>query len=300
MLAMLAWVSCKPDEEPVKGNIPEDKVIRVDAGIVPVSEPGTDLPRNYTGSAFGLWINPKDQADGPYAYRNIRFSSGPSGWISDSTLLWKDEKTPYEAIAYAPFTGTSGTEAAEVGIDLTGQTIQNQADKEILFARMDINPGQAQMEGSPVTLVDGKLPIRFQRKLSKLIIECTYGDEFDASRTVIDSVTVLDLKTRGKMNLPAGTLETENGAAPMRAVTTQDYLSGSSAHQCLILPQSGTFQVKLFVNSREFTYRHTSAHTFEEGTQYRLGLKIGKDIVRMGHIAIEEWQEGGSDRIETE
>lgn len=297
---MLAWIGCKPEEGTVKGSLPEDKVIRVDAGIVPVAESGTDLSQSYTGSAFGLWINPKGEADGPYAYRNIRFVSGQEGWTSDSTLLWKNDKTPYEAVAYAPFSGTSGEEVSEVGIDLTGQTAQNQADKEALFVKMDINPGQARMDGSPVSLVEGRLPIRFQRKLSKLIIQCTYGDEFGSSQVEIDSVTVLDLKVKGKMNLPDGTLETDPETARMRTVTTQDYLSGSSSHQCLVLPQSGTFQVKVFVNGREFTYRHTTAHTFEEGTQYRLGLKVGKDIVRMGDLAIEEWQDGGSDRIETE
>lgn len=298
MAAVLLSVTsgCVPENGDSQGSVPSDKVVRV---TVSMKQNGGGTPAQYEGVDFGLSLYPEAEPDGLFAYRNIRFYRTANGWDSDSLLLWKSDSIPYHAVAYAPFQGEEGEILLQAEVDLSGQTADNQAGKELLLAEMEVDPGRAEMDPSAVRLQEGRLPVHFERKLSQLVICCTYKDEFGGVVPHLDSLTIGGMASKAVYTFSDDTFSFLD-TVDMVAVPVSSTSGNQSMHECLIIPQASSFSVHLYLGNREFVYVHSSDFLFEPGVRYRLDLSVGKDLVGLGKVVASQWQDGGVWNLGTE
>ncbi len=306
VLAAAVLAGCSNDDEMAgtqQNVLPEDGVIRIATQVNQLVETRATTDA-YAGTTLGLYIKPTgttewDNSADKYTYPNVQFTTADNGATWEQTdftpMLWKGDDVAYEYYAYAP----AGTKAVndQVSYDLSKQAEQNEVQNDLLWASAT---------GKASELVTNqKLGITFDHALCKVQVEITLGDEFyqnNATANPIKDVNISSTRISGTMDVFDGELTAGTDATGTLDFSTTDgkHTTGTATTDGTFItpkifyaPGEETFTVTITTTSdRTFVYTHSSAYNFEKGNQYLIKLKMGKDVVQLNSISVEDWQEG--------
>ncbi len=316
VLAAAVLAGCSNDEEMAgtqQNVLPEDGVIRIATQVNQLVE--TRATDAYTGTKLGLYIRPTattvwDNSADKYTYPNVQFTTADYGVTWEQTdftpMLWKGDEVEYEYYAYAP----ADTKAVndQVAYDLSKQDEQTEVQNDLLWASAT---------GKASELVTNqKLGITFDHALCKVQVEITLGDEFyqnDVTANPIQDVNISSTRISGTMSVFDGELTADANATGTLDFSTADgkHTTGNATTDGIFTtpkifyaPGEETFTVTITTTTdRTFVYTHSSAYNFEKGNQYLIKLKMGKDVVQLNNISVEDWQDGevqNDGKLETE
>ena len=324
LLAAAALSSCSKQAAP-DSNFPEDRVIRVEASVLP-STKGSYTTGVLNEFAFyslnfndnGLsYIYSKKCSRSPYSYPGYI----PSWEWEDGAPLWKNSSDEVGMIAIAPLP----SEYQYMSYDYFDHNGGNQGYKfQIQTAQSSSDSGSDLIgwckKGQPSAFLnnDKKVNIEFQHLLSRLNLSFVLATEFNAlkipesdivSEVVIKNTSisafVQSLEEQGELKLSATAMSSTK--ADVRAYNT-DWTSVTSKEdrcrsqwECILVPETGAnITISFNVNGKPYICT-LSGKTLEQGKAHNLTINVGKDVATVGPMTIAGWVESGSNsNLETE
>ena len=319
LLAAAALSSCSKQAAP-DSNFPEDRVIRVQASVLP-STKGSYTTYNLSEFAFYSldfdafqYQYSKKCSRSPYSFEGYT----PSwGWEGDAPL-WKNSSDIVGMIAIAPV----HSDYQNLSFDtfnhthLTGYTFQIQTKQS--FSDNDSDLIGWCEKGRTLDLLnsDKKVNITFQHLLSRLNLTFVLATEFNAidipTSDIVSDVVIKDASIEARVQLlPEGNLS----AAVTRTSAKDDvraYNTGwtpasskedrcRSQWECILVPETGTgITISFNVNGKPYICI-LSGKDLEQGKAHNLTINVGKDVATVGSMTIAGWVDSGSNsNLETE
>ena len=308
LLAAASLSSCSKQATP-DSNFPEDRVIRVQASVLP-STKGSYTTADF--SEFGLTVKNTDySASGIYNYDNVVFQKNSDGWAPESvTPLWRNATDNVIMVATVPQNADNSSMLALPGKLFTIQTVQSKDDNS-----SDIL-GWAS-SGKPTDLLEnGKVKIEFQHLMSKLNLTFELSSEFNFSEIPDDDI-VSNVVIEGTYSQVRIYYDKNNdrfgfnGASPnptdisayntgwTKAASKEEHCK--SQWECILV--KGTYSgitISFNVNGKPYICT-LSGKTLEQGKAHNLTINVGKDVATVGPMTIAGWVESGSNsNLETE
>lgn len=307
--------ACSQNEEsaPESNSFPADNMIRV---ITNVNQPQTRAGMT-TDDLDNFHLRVVNESNENYSFFAM-MKKESNAWVSYTydgasplTMLWqnKTQKVKVTAVGY---------EGIQISPAMWNTTIpvsvlEDQSNESNL-KRSDILY-MAPKEVNPSTdLVNGKLSVNLNHRLSKLNVIVKLGTEFNkvpgTTTNPITSVRVIGSKNAPTWNL--NTNELSNYGSVIRVVPfATTYTAGAgdtqqaeAKYECILVPQTmagqNSFLVEFVINGKTYTWFTTSGITLNGDTQYSLTLTVGKEVVTAGGFTATPWTDGGSQDIETE
>lgn len=289
--------SCNKQDEFSQGSFPADGVVRVTTSVSQMQTRAGGETTAYQGRTLGLIMAPFS-GNTNYSYDNVQWTANEQAeWTPQKQMLWENPTSTYVIFAYAPYSNEKYTTSSGIseGIYHKISTDQSAADsngiiKADLVGYAHNTPG---VEFIPSRdLVDGKLPITLSHILSKLTVQCSFGNQWDNTDVSIVGVKVINTPTKMiynyiDQNVSIGYVE-DSQIAPISMRN-----AGSNNWEAIIAPfevATGTNLVEVAL-SNGVTYQYTTpGFTFKKGKAYTLNLKIGKDKLEVVQdVTVGDW-----------
>ena len=318
LLAAAALSSCSKQAAP-DSNFPEDRVIRVQASVLP-STKGSYTTYNLSEFAFYSldfdafqYQYSKKCSRSPYSFEGYT----PSwGWEGDAPL-WKNSSDIVGMIAIAPV----HSDYQNLSFDtfnhthLTGYTFQIQTEQS--FSDNDSDLIGWCEKGRTLDLLnsDKKVNITFQHLLSRLNLTFVLATEFNAlaipTSDIVSDVVIKDASTEALVQLlPEGKLSAATASSTKADIsayntnwTPASSKEGrcSSQWECILVPETGTgITISFNVNGKPYICI-LSGKDLEQGKAHNLTINVGKDVATVGSMTIAGWVDSGSNsNLETE
>ena len=318
LLAAAALCSCSKQAAP-DSNFPEDRVIRVEASVLP-STKGSYTTYNLSEFAFYSldfdafqYQYSKKCSRSPYSFEGYT----PSwGWEGDAPL-WKNSSDIVGMIAIAPV----HSDYQNLSFDtfnpthLTGYTFQIQTEQSSSNSGSDLIGWFKEGRTSDLLNKDKKVDITFQHLLSRLNLTFVLATEFNAidipTSDIVSDVVIKDASTEARVQLlPEGYLSaavtSTSAKDDVRAYNTGWTPASSkedrcrSQWECILVPETGTgITISFNVNGKPYICI-LSGKDLEQGKAHNLTINVGKDVATVGSMTIAAWEDGGSSNLETE
>ena len=318
LLAAAALSSCSKQAAP-DSNFPEDRVIRVQASVLP-STKGSYTTYNLSEFAFYSldfdafqYQYSKKCSRSPYSFEG----STPSwGWEGDAPL-WKNSSDIVGMIAIAPV----HSDYQNLSFDtfnhthLTGYTFQIQTEQSSSNSGSDLIGWFKEGRTSDLLNKDKKVDITFQHLLSRLNLTFVLATEFNAlaipTSDIVSDVVIKDASTEALVQLlPEGKLSAATASSTKADIsayntnwTPASSKEGrcSSQWECILVPETGTgITISFNVNGKPYICI-LSGKDLEQGKAHNLTINVGKDVATVGSMTIAGWVDSGSNsNLETE
>ena len=263
-----------------------------------------------------------------YTYIDKVFSKKSGDWACSETLLWQNDKTPVDIVAFAPAqTGKFNGVYANGSIQpITYSVADDQSEKSdnndlLYYYAKDFNPG--------TSLVNKKLSIKFNHAFCMIDINVTLGTEFNKPEVLDDSpivkvtlggtkiaanVDVKNAATGSTTTTAASVVTASETATPTTITTTKGTFTkaanaeanAKSYFSCIAIPQkvgANTFKVSLMTAGKRYEWTSAEPVELKSGYRYTLELSMGNDVVLLkgGSISASPWTEiTGLKPLETE
>ena len=143
---------------------------------------------------------------------------------------------------------------------------------------------------------NGTISIPFNHIMSKLEITVTLRTQYGASETnpitsAIGSATSATYSPTG-----ATTWSTLSDVSDISLYSSGSYSATEriATYEAILIPQTidaNTFEVKVTIGTKSYTWTSASAVTFEGGKKYTLDLTLGKDELTLNTISVSNWNE---------
>lgn len=315
LLAAAALSSCSKQAAP-DSNFPEDRVIRVQASVLP-STKGSYTTYNLSEFAFYSldfdafqYQYSKKCSRSPYSFEGYT----PSwGWEGDAPL-WKNSSDIVGMIAIAPVPSDYQNLRYDT---FTGYTFQIQTEQSFSDNDSDLIGWCKKGQPSAFLNNDKKVNIEFQHLLSRLNLSFVLATEFNAlkipesdivSEVVIKNTSisafVQSLEEQGELKLSATAMSSTK--ADVSAYNT-NWTSVTSKEdrcrsqwECILVPETGAnITISFNVNGKPYICT-LSGKTLEQGKAHNLTINVGKDVATVGPMTIAGWEYGGDKSLETE
>ena len=318
LLAAAALCSCSKQAAP-DSNFPEDRVIRVQASVLP-STKGSYTTYNLSEFAFYSldfdafqYQYSKKCSRSPYSFEGYT----PSwGWEGDAPL-WRNSSDIVGMIAIAPV----HSDYQNLSFDtfnpthLTGYTFQIQTEQSSSNNGSDLIGWFKKGVTSVLLNSNKKVNISFQHLLSNLILTFVLATEFNAidipTSDIVSDVVIKDASTEARVQLlPEGNL-----SAAVTSTSAKDDVKAyntnwtpasskegrcSSQWECILVPETGTgITISFNVNGKPYICI-LSGKDLEQGKAHNLTINVGKDVATVGEMTIAGWENGGDSNLETE
>ena len=316
LLAALALSSCSKQAAP-DSNFPEDRVIRVQASVLP-STKGSYTTYNLSEFAFYSldfdafqYQYSKKCSRSPYSFEGYT----PSwGWEGDAPL-WKNSSDIVGMIAIAPVPSDYQNLRYDTFDPFTGYTFQIQTEQS--FSDNDSDLIGWCEKGRTLDLLnkDKKVDITFQHLLSRLNLTFVLATEFNAlaipTSDIVSDVVIKDASIEARVQLlPEGNLSaavtSTSAKDDVRAYNTGWTPASSkedrcrSQWECILVPETGTgITISFNVNGKPYICI-LSGKDLEQGKAHNLTINVGKDVATVGPMTIAGWENGGDSNLETE
>lgn len=319
LLAAASLSSCSKQATP-DSNFPEDRVIRVQASVLP-STKGSYTTYNLSEFAFYSldfdafqYQYSKKCSRSPYSFEGYT----PSwGWEGDAPL-WKNSSDIVGMIAIAPV----HSDYQNLSFDtfnhthLTGYTFQIQTEQSSSNSGSDLIGWFKEGRTSDLLNKDKKVDITFQHLLSRLNLTFVLATEFNAidipTSDIVSDVVIKDASIEARVQLlPEGNLSaavtSTSAKDDVRAYNT-DWTSVTSKEdrcrsqwECILVPETGTgITISFNVNGKPYICI-LSGKDLEQGKAHNLTINVGKDVATVGSMTIAGWVDSGSNsNLETE
>lgn len=330
-MAAAMITSCSTDDELSQSNYPSDNIIRVTAGVNNAKTRADGAGVSAMDKDFSLTVvnkNTESTLPSKYTYIDKVFSKKSGDWACSETLLWQNDKTPVDIVAFAPAQENkfSGVYAEGSIQPITYSVADDQSTKSdnndlLYYYAKDFKPGDK--------LVDKKLSIQFNHAFCMIDINVTLGTEFNKPKVLDDSPIVkvtlggtkiaanVDVKNAatGSTTTTASVVTASETAAATDITTTKgtfDKAANAEANaksyfSCIAIPQTvaaNTFKVSLMTAGKRYEWTSAAPVELKSGYRYTLELSMGNDVVLLkgGSISASPWTEGdtGDKPLETD
>lgn len=321
-MAAAMITSCSTDDELSQSNYPSDNIIRVTAGVNNAKTRADGQGVSAMDKDFSLTVvnkNTESTLPSKYTYIDKVFSKKSGDWACSETLLWQNDKTPVDIVAFAPAqTGKFNGVYANGSIQPIAYSVaDDQSEKSdnndlLYYYAKDFNPG--------TSLVNKKLSIQFNHAFCMIDINVTLGTEFNKPEVLDDSpivkVTLGGTKIEANVNVTnAASVVTASETAAATDITTTkgtfDKAANAEANaksyfSCIAIPQkvgANTFKVSLMTAGKRYEWTSAEPVELKSGYRYTLKLSMGNDVVLLkgGSISATKWDEvTGLKPLETE
>lgn len=319
LLAAAALSSCSKQAAP-DSNFPEDRVIRVQASVLP-STKGSYTTYNLSEFAFYSldfdafqYQYSKKCSRSPYSFEGYT----PSwGWEGDAPL-WKNSSDIVGMIAIAPVPSDYQNLSFDTfnPTHLTGYTFQIQTEQSSSNSGSDLIGWFKEGRTSDLLNKDKKVDITFQHLLSRLNLTFVLATEFNAidipTSDIVSDVVIKDASIEARVQLlPEGNLSaavtSTSAKDDVRAYNTGWTPASSkedrcrSQWECILVPETGTgITISFNVNGKPYICI-LSGKDLEQGKAHNLTINVGKDVATVGPMTIAGWVESDShSNLETE
>lgn len=316
LLAAAALSSCSKQAAP-DSNFPEDRVIRVQASVLP-STKGSYTNDNL--SEFAFYSLDFDAFQYQYSKKCSRSPYSFPGYVPSwewdgDTPLWKNSSDEVGMIAIAPVPSDYQNLSFDTfnHTHLTGYTFQIQTEQS--FSDNDSDLIGWCEKGRTLDLLnsDKKVNITFQHLLSRLNLTFVLATEFNAlaipTSDIVSDVVIkeasLDALVKVDSDLIA-TAASNTAKADVSAYNT-NWTSATSKEdrcrsqwECILVPETGAnITISFNVNGKPYICT-LSGKDLEQGKAHNLTINVGKDVATVGSMTIAAWEDGGSSNLETE
>ena len=326
-MAAAMITSCSTDDELSQSNYPSDNIIRVTAGVNNAKTRADGQGVSAMDKDFSLTVvnkNTESTLPSKYTYIDKVFSKKSGDWACSETLLWQNDKTPVDIVAFAPAqTGKFNGVYANGSIQPIAYSVaDDQSEKSdnndlLYYYAKDFNPG--------TSLVNKKLSIKFNHAFCMIDINVTLGTEFNKPEVLKESpivkVTLGGTKIEANVNVTnAASVVTASEEAAATDITTTkgtfDKAANAEANaishfSCIAIPQkvgANTFKVSLMTAGKRYEWTSADPVELKSGYRYTLNLSMGNDVVLLkggsgsdnGGITATKWTEGTGGSLETE
>ena len=326
-MAAAMITSCSTDDELSQSNYPSDNIIRVTAGVNNAKTRADGQGVSAMDKDFSLTVvnkNTESTLPSKYTYIDKVFSKKSGDWACSETLLWQNDKTPVDIVAFAPAqTGKFNGVYANGSIQPIAYSVaDDQSTKSdnndlLYYYAKDFNPG--------TSLVDKKLSIQFNHAFCMIDINVTLGTEFNKPKVLDDSpivkVTLGGTKIAANVDVTnAASVVTASEEAAATDITTTkgtfDKAANAEANaishfSCIAIPQkvgANTFKVSLMTAGKRYEWTSADPVELKSGYRYTLNLSMGNDVVLLkggsgsdnGGITATKWTEGTGGSLETD
>jgi len=311
----LGLSSCNKDDC-YKNVLPEDNVIRVNAGVssmmVKSEIDETSLTMVTSDlSEFGLFV--ENAADSHYSYNNVSVTkttdetTSTSAWTPSKQMLWKSATDPVTVYAYSPYNSQNNSLTDEINLSVcTDQTVaENVKASDFLYSSSEVTPSAEQETTNPVyyNQTDSLIKLKIRHKFFKLTVSVTLDTQFNDSpgttTNPISSIKVTGTNVNAKFSFKNGYGELTNNTP----VTACNYfyaapesgnLNATAKYECILIPQtiaSGGFSIKINMGENCYIWTSNEAKTFEGGNQYNMPLTIVGNRVKTSGMTAISWNE---------
>ncbi|MGM9767002.1 MAG: fimbrillin family protein [Candidatus Cryptobacteroides sp.] len=316
LLAAAALSSCSKQAAP-DSNFPEDRVIRVEASVLP-STKGSYTTDDLNEFAFYS----KNYYSDKYTYSKKCFRDPSSfegwGWEGDAPL-WKNSTEEVGMIAIAPVLNNYSNYSFDSFRTIAygnGYPFQIQTEQSSSDNGSDLI-GWCK-SGTPSDLLNGdtKVRIEFQHLLSRLNLTFVLATEFNAIdipiSDIVSDVVIKEASIEGLVKYQVMTDNlTVEVASSLPKADVNAYSTGWTAAnskeercrsqwECILVPEAG-INISISFNVNGTAYICTlPGKTLEQGKAHNLTINVGKDVATVGAMSIAGWEDGGSSNLETE
>lgn len=322
-MAAAMITSCSTDDELSQSNYPSDNIVRVTAGVNNAKTRADGTGVSPMEKPFSLTIVNKNTENTElakkYTYIDKVFSKSSGDWACSETLLWQNDKTPVDIVAFAPaqegkFNGICDTDGNILPITYSvadDQSTSSENNDLLYYYAKDFNPG--------TSLVDKKLNIQFNHAFCMIDINVTLGTEFNKPEILkaspITQVTLGGTKIAANVDVTnAVSVVTASGEAADITATNGSFTPAAnvesyshSTFSCIAIPQTvaaNTFKVSLMTAGKRYEWTSAVPVELKSGYKYTLELSMGNDVVLLknGSISASPWTEGdtGDKPLETD
>ena len=246
-MAAAMITSCSSEDELSQSNYPSDNIIRVTAGVNNAKTRAEGQGVTAMDKDFSLTIVNKNAPK--YTYTDKVFSKSSGDWACSDTLLWQDDKTPVDIVAFAPaqigkFNGVCDNDRNIKPITYSvasDQSTSSDYNDLLYYYAPGFNPGKS--------LVDKKLSIQFNHAFCMIDIVVTLGTEFNKPEVLKESpivkVTLGGTKIAANVNVTnaatGSTTGSTEGSAEGSTTTTTASIVTASGEAADITTTQGSF-----------------------------------------------------------
>lgn len=334
-MAAAMITSCSTDDELSQSNYPSDNIIRVTAGVNNAKTRADGQGVSAMDKPFSLTIvnknTEKPELAKKYTYTDKVFSKSSGDWACSDTLLWQDDKTPVDIVAFAPaqegkFNGVcdNAGNIKPIAYSVADDQSTKSDNNDLLYNYTpSFVPGGTNLDEK------GRLSIQFNHAFCMIDIVVTLGTEFNKPEVLDDSPIVkvtldgtkiaanVDVKkaaTGSTTTTAASVVTASETATPTTITTTKGTFTkaanaeanAKSCFSCIAIPQTvaaNTFKVSLMTAGKRYEWTSDKEITLQSGYKYTLELTMGNDVVLLkgGSITATKWDEvTGLKPLETE
>ena len=329
-MAAAMITSCSNEDELSQSNYPSDNIIRVTAGVNNAKTRADGQGVSAMDKDFSLTVvnkNTESTLPSKYTYIDKVFSKKSGDWACSETLLWQNDKTPVDIVAFAPAQTGKFSGVCDNAGNIKPITYSVATDQSTLSDYNDLlyyyTPGF--VPGGTNLDKDGKLSIQFNHAFCMIDINVTLGTEFNKPEVLKESpivkVTLGGTKIAANVDvLNAASVVTASETAAATDITTTkgtfDKAANAEANaishfSCIAIPQkvgANTFKVSLMTAGKRYEWTSADPVELKSGYRYTLNLSMGNDVVLLkggsgsdnGGITATKWTEGTGGSLETE
>lgn len=254
-MAAAMITSCSSEDELSQSNYPSDNIIRVTAGVNNAKTRADGQGVSAMEKPFSLTIvnknTEKPELAKKYTYTDKVFSKSSGDWACSDTLLWQDDKTPVDIVAFAPaqtgkFSGVCDNDGniKPIAYSVADDQSTKSDNNDLLYNYTpSFVPGGTNLDEK------GRLSIQFNHAFCMIDINVTLGTEFNKPNVLDDSpivkVTLGGTKIAANVdvkNAPTGsTTGTTEGSTTTGSTTTTAGFVTASGDATTITTTKGTF-----------------------------------------------------------
>ena len=335
-MAAAMITSCSTDDELSQSNYPSDNIIRVTAGVNNAKTRADGQGVTAMDKPFSLTIvnknTEKPELAKKYTYTDKVFSKSSGDWACSDTLLWQDDKTPVDIVAFAPaqenkFNGVcdNAGNIKPIAYSVADDQSTKSDNNDLLYNYTpSFVPGGTNLDEK------GRLSIQFNHAFCMIDIVVTLGTEFNKPEVLDDSpivkvtldgtkiaanVDVKNAATGSTTTTAASVVTASETATPTTITTTKGSFTkaanaeanAKSCFSCIAIPQTvaaNTFKVSLMTAGKRYEWTSADKVELKSGYKYTLELSMGNDVVLLkgssDGITATPWGNGTGGSLETE
>ena len=235
-----------------------------------------------------------DQKGTEYDYNNVVMKNEEGKWVayeSDAEGAAKKE------MLWANATGTITVKAATFSLTSTStplNALTDQSTAEGIKASDHLYYFSNAVKPSD----NGTISIPFNHIMSKLEIKVTLRNQYGASETnpITSAIAIGSATSATYSPAEATPWSTPSDVFDISLCSSGSYSATEriATYEAILIPQTidaNTFEVKVTIGTKSYTWTSASAVTFEGGKKYTLNLTLGKDELTLNTISVSKWNE---------
>ena len=283
----LMVAGCSSDENGNGTTNEAPKYITVNANISGLTKAATDRTGAMVfeaGDAISVYAWTGDKNNLPaslqsYVVANAINTYDGSLWTAQPQMLWKNMTDSHYFLAVYPQKDI--TASTDFNLDT-----QDQQASDILVA---VNKGS---NDAGITATNNAIPLVFDHIMAKLQINLNFRNQWAQTPEADVKVKVKTKATIDYLNksvTASGEAQTEDVMVMAVSTPVDGY---EKTCETVMIPQQGFNTITITINNKDYIYTHASDFGLERGKMTVVNLIVGRDMIELGSVTINNWNEG--------